>query len=164
MRVLLFPKKRICFEDKILAMLTLCLTFSTCSSLGQNLQTSTYIWENLFAILIAIAGLVLFAFLIGNMQVGLNIFVMLYQLYWRSRFIYQERDSDNDLEIQSTSELLQWKCWSAYDHETREGTVLLRDKMAVGQPCFGPSPLAVSLNRPVLHQAHIVSGRGGLNG
>ncbi|KNA09522.1 hypothetical protein SOVF_152890 [Spinacia oleracea] len=42
------------------------------SSLGQNLQTSTYIWENLFAILIAIAGLVLFAFLIGNMQTYLQ--------------------------------------------------------------------------------------------
>ncbi|KMT16062.1 hypothetical protein BVRB_3g052330 [Beta vulgaris subsp. vulgaris] len=42
------------------------------SSLGQNLQTSTYIWENCFAILIAIAGLVLFAFLIGNMQTYLQ--------------------------------------------------------------------------------------------
>ncbi|XP_057546477.1 cyclic nucleotide-gated ion channel 1 [Amaranthus tricolor] len=42
------------------------------SSLGQNLQTSTYVWENLFAILIAIAGLVLFAFLIGNMQTYLQ--------------------------------------------------------------------------------------------
>ncbi|GAB2293964.1 Cyclic nucleotide-gated ion channel 1 [Dionaea muscipula] len=38
------------------------------SSLGQNLQTSTYLWENCFAILVAIAGLVLFALLIGNMQ------------------------------------------------------------------------------------------------
>ncbi|KAK9665249.1 hypothetical protein RND81_14G100200 [Saponaria officinalis] len=42
------------------------------SSLGQNLQTSTYIWENCFAILIAVAGLVLFAFLIGNMQTYLQ--------------------------------------------------------------------------------------------
>jgi len=45
------------------------VVFSTRSSLGQNLETSTYVWENCFAILIAIAGLVLFAFLIGNMQV-----------------------------------------------------------------------------------------------
>ncbi|CAJ1974374.1 unnamed protein product [Sphenostylis stenocarpa] len=38
------------------------------SSLGQNLATSTYVWEICFAIFISIAGLVLFAFLIGNMQ------------------------------------------------------------------------------------------------
>ncbi|XP_016205265.1 cyclic nucleotide-gated ion channel 1 [Arachis ipaensis] len=38
------------------------------SSVGQNLKTSTYIVEILFAIFIAIAGLVLFALLIGNMQ------------------------------------------------------------------------------------------------
>ncbi|GAB2265096.1 Cyclic nucleotide-gated ion channel 1 [Dionaea muscipula] len=42
------------------------------SSLGQNLQTSTYLWENCFAILISIAGLVLFALLIGNMQTYLQ--------------------------------------------------------------------------------------------
>ncbi|XP_074273111.1 cyclic nucleotide-gated ion channel 1-like [Silene latifolia] len=38
------------------------------SSLGQNLQTSTFIGENLFAAFICIAGLVLFSLLIGNMQ------------------------------------------------------------------------------------------------
>ncbi|XP_010268357.1 PREDICTED: probable cyclic nucleotide-gated ion channel 14 [Nelumbo nucifera] len=42
------------------------------SSYGQNLQTSTYIGETLFAILIAILGLVLFAHLIGNMQTYLQ--------------------------------------------------------------------------------------------
>lgn len=40
-----------------------------CSSLGQNLKTSTYIWENIFAVCVSIFGLVLFALLIGNMQV-----------------------------------------------------------------------------------------------
>ncbi|XP_059636171.1 cyclic nucleotide-gated ion channel 17-like isoform X2 [Cornus florida] len=39
------------------------------SSYGQNLSTSTFIGETSFAILIAILGLVLFAHLIGNMQV-----------------------------------------------------------------------------------------------
>lgn len=39
------------------------------SSYGQNLMTSTFIGETSFAILIAILGLVLFAHLIGNMQV-----------------------------------------------------------------------------------------------
>ncbi|RZC07195.1 cyclic nucleotide-gated ion channel 1-like [Glycine soja] len=42
------------------------------SSLGQNLATSTYVWEISFAIFISIAGLVLFAFLIGNMQTYLQ--------------------------------------------------------------------------------------------
>ncbi|VVA25856.1 PREDICTED: cyclic [Prunus dulcis] len=38
------------------------------SSLGQNLQTSTYAWENLFAVFISIIGLLLFLYLIGNLQ------------------------------------------------------------------------------------------------
>ncbi|KAI5055853.1 hypothetical protein GOP47_0029374 [Adiantum capillus-veneris] len=42
------------------------------SSLGQNLSTSTFLGEIVFAILIAIFGLVLFALLIGNMQTYLQ--------------------------------------------------------------------------------------------
>ncbi|KAL5853028.1 hypothetical protein ACOSQ3_008146 [Xanthoceras sorbifolium] len=42
------------------------------SSYGQTLSTSTFIGEILFAILIAILGLVLFAHLIGNMQTYLQ--------------------------------------------------------------------------------------------
>ncbi|XP_062000050.1 cyclic nucleotide-gated ion channel 1-like [Rosa rugosa] len=42
------------------------------SSLGQNLETSTYVWEILFAVFISIGGLVLFSFLIGNMQTYLQ--------------------------------------------------------------------------------------------
>ncbi|XVF47748.1 hypothetical protein PTKIN_Ptkin03bG0135800 [Pterospermum kingtungense] len=42
------------------------------SSYGQNLSTSTFIRETLFAILISILGLVLFAHLIGNMQTYLQ--------------------------------------------------------------------------------------------
>ncbi|KAF3432855.1 hypothetical protein FNV43_RR23957 [Rhamnella rubrinervis] len=42
------------------------------SSLGQNLETSTYFWEICFAVFISIAGLVLFSFLIGNMQTYLQ--------------------------------------------------------------------------------------------
>ncbi|KAK8949221.1 hypothetical protein KSP39_PZI006154 [Platanthera zijinensis] len=37
-------------------------------SLGQNLSTSTYAWEVLYAVFISVSGLVLFALLIGNMQ------------------------------------------------------------------------------------------------
>jgi hypothetical protein len=45
-----------------------------CSSLGQNLKTSTYAWENLFAVFVSISGLVLFALLIGNVQVNTDNF------------------------------------------------------------------------------------------
>ncbi|KAL5539292.1 hypothetical protein UlMin_046150 [Ulmus minor] len=38
------------------------------SSFGQNLETSTYIWENAFAVSISIIGLILFLYLIGNLQ------------------------------------------------------------------------------------------------
>ncbi|XP_021279648.1 probable cyclic nucleotide-gated ion channel 10 isoform X2 [Herrania umbratica] len=38
------------------------------SSLGQNLKTSTFVGEIIFAIFISIAGLILFSLLIGNMQ------------------------------------------------------------------------------------------------
>ncbi|KAJ4705869.1 Cyclic nucleotide-gated ion channel 1 [Melia azedarach] len=42
------------------------------SCFGQNLQTSSYVWENFFAIFITISGLVLFLFLIGNIQIYLQ--------------------------------------------------------------------------------------------
>ncbi|XP_040368446.1 cyclic nucleotide-gated ion channel 1 isoform X2 [Rosa chinensis] len=38
------------------------------SNFGTNLVTSNYVWENLFAILISIIGLLLFLYLIGNVQ------------------------------------------------------------------------------------------------
>ncbi|KAF8010891.1 hypothetical protein BT93_J1508 [Corymbia citriodora subsp. variegata] len=41
-------------------------------SYGQNLETSTYLGETLFAIFICIAGLILFSLLIGNMQTYLQ--------------------------------------------------------------------------------------------
>ncbi|XP_024177716.1 cyclic nucleotide-gated ion channel 1 [Rosa chinensis] len=39
------------------------------SSFGTSLETSTYLWENSFAILISIIGLLLFLYLIGNVQI-----------------------------------------------------------------------------------------------
>jgi cyclic nucleotide gated channel, plant len=42
------------------------------STLGQGLETSTYPWEVLFSIALAILGLILFALLIGNMQTYLQ--------------------------------------------------------------------------------------------
>ena len=43
--------------------------FIYCSSLGQNMITSTNTLENLFAVFVSTSGLVLFALLIGNVQV-----------------------------------------------------------------------------------------------
>ncbi|KAG7568339.1 Cyclic nucleotide-binding domain [Arabidopsis thaliana x Arabidopsis arenosa] len=54
------------------------------SSLGQNLATSTYAGEILFAIIIATLGLVLFALLIGNMQTYLQSTTMRLE-EWRIR-------------------------------------------------------------------------------
>nr|POE83906.1 cyclic nucleotide-gated ion channel 1 [Quercus suber] len=44
------------------------------SSLGENLQTSNYIWENCFALSISIFGLILFLYFLGNLQES--------KLYW----------------------------------------------------------------------------------
>ncbi|WZZ67696.1 hypothetical protein YC2023_079066 [Brassica napus] len=44
----------------------------SCSTLGQGLETSTYPGEVIFSIVLAIAGLLLFALLIGNMQTYLQ--------------------------------------------------------------------------------------------
>ncbi|KAM1183929.1 hypothetical protein ACFX19_002220 [Malus domestica] len=43
------------------------------SNFGTNLTTSTYVWENLFAILISVVGLLLFLYLIGNVQTFMQI-------------------------------------------------------------------------------------------
>ncbi|XP_050387720.1 cyclic nucleotide-gated ion channel 1-like isoform X2 [Argentina anserina] len=42
------------------------------SSLGQSLKTSTYLWEVYFSVFVSLSGLILFAFLIGNMQTFLQ--------------------------------------------------------------------------------------------
>ncbi|KAK2423350.1 cyclic nucleotide-gated ion channel [Trifolium repens] len=51
-----------------------CFWWGLCnlSSVGQNLKTSTYTGDIIFAIFIAVFGLVLFALLIGNMLVILS--------------------------------------------------------------------------------------------
>lgn len=51
------------------------ITVRLCSNFGTNLTvTSSYVWENLFAILISVIGLLLFLYLIGNVQVGHDAF------------------------------------------------------------------------------------------
>ncbi|KAH7538177.1 hypothetical protein FEM48_Zijuj03G0171300 [Ziziphus jujuba var. spinosa] len=48
------------------------LFYSFCS-LGENLETSKYVWENCFAIAISIIGLLLFLYLIGNIQLYMQL-------------------------------------------------------------------------------------------
>ncbi|KAL4614148.1 hypothetical protein ACB092_07G033200 [Castanea dentata] len=55
-----FPKKLI---------YSACWGVRNLSSFGSNLQTSTYIWENIFALGISTLGLLLFLYLLGNLQV-----------------------------------------------------------------------------------------------
>ncbi|XP_062119865.1 cyclic nucleotide-gated ion channel 1-like [Humulus lupulus] len=43
------------------------------SSAGQNLETSSYFWENFFVVSISIIGLLLFLYLIGNLQTYLQL-------------------------------------------------------------------------------------------
>lgn len=61
-------------SGQFLSKLFYCLWFGlqNLSTLGQGLKTSTYIQEIIFSILIGIAGLVLLALLIGNMQTYLT--------------------------------------------------------------------------------------------
>ncbi|PQM32643.1 cyclic nucleotide-gated ion channel 1-like [Prunus yedoensis var. nudiflora] len=42
------------------------------SNFGTNLQTSSYEWENFFAVVISITGLLLFLYLLGNLQIYLQ--------------------------------------------------------------------------------------------
>lgn len=52
-------------------MSTMDLIINFCSSLGQNLETSIYTWENIFAVFISIAGLLLvLLYLTTNLKVG----------------------------------------------------------------------------------------------
>ncbi|XP_021812496.1 uncharacterized protein LOC110755572 [Prunus avium] len=39
------------------------------SNFGTNMQTSSYVWENCFAIIVSLIGLLLFLYLLGNLQV-----------------------------------------------------------------------------------------------
>lgn len=62
------PEIAIYMFPKFTSLSTFCFVFH--STLGQGLLTSTYPGEVMFSIVIAIMGLVLFALLIGNMQVN----------------------------------------------------------------------------------------------
>lgn len=79
------------------------------SSLGQNLQTSTYVWEIAFAMFIAIIGLVLFSLLIGNMQTYLQSSTIRLE-----EMRVKRRDTDQWMHHRLLPENLQ-KCVRRYD-------------------------------------------------
>ncbi|XP_041994238.1 probable cyclic nucleotide-gated ion channel 14 [Salvia splendens] len=72
------------------------------SSYGQTLSTSTFIGETIFAIVIAILGLVLFAHLIGNMQTYLQSMTVRLE-EWRLR----RRDTEEWMRHRQLPEALQ---------------------------------------------------------
>ncbi|XP_051137154.1 probable cyclic nucleotide-gated ion channel 14 isoform X2 [Andrographis paniculata] len=72
------------------------------SSYGQTLSTSTFIGETLFAILIAILGLILFAHLIGNMQTYLQSLTVRLE-EWRLK----QRDTEEWMRHRQLPEALQ---------------------------------------------------------
>ena len=59
-----------CIVGQLSNMFVIACCIFGCSSLTQTLSVSTFVWEIIFTILIIIIGLLLFAFLIGNMQVS----------------------------------------------------------------------------------------------
>ena len=77
-----FPDVFSCnIKPSILPLITEILLYSPqsiCSTLGQGLKTSTYPGEVIFSIALAIFGLILFALLIGNMQVNFVLHLMFY--------------------------------------------------------------------------------------
>lgn len=47
-----------------------------CSSFGQGLQTSSYLWESCFSIFISILGLMLFLYFLENLKVNTQFFLL----------------------------------------------------------------------------------------
>ncbi|KAF7131500.1 hypothetical protein RHSIM_Rhsim09G0204700 [Rhododendron simsii] len=89
LEVLMLDEK---FADLILIMF----------SLGQNLKTSTFVWEIYFAVFISISGMVLFSLLIGNMQTYLQSTPMIFE----ARRLEERRVKRRDVEQWMSHRLL----------------------------------------------------------
>ncbi|KAG6715367.1 hypothetical protein I3842_05G248300 [Carya illinoinensis] len=80
------------------------------SSFGSNLQTSPYIWENCFAVLISIAGLLLFMYFLGRLQMYMQwegkrqLEAALEQARLRQAAEAQQRQAEEALRRQQTQE------------------------------------------------------------
>ncbi|XP_042960441.1 cyclic nucleotide-gated ion channel 1-like [Carya illinoinensis] len=64
------------------------------SSFGQNLHTSTNFWENAFAVFISISGLLLFLYLIGNVQTCMQLVTER-----RDEIIQKVKSKERDIEL-----------------------------------------------------------------
>ncbi|XP_034203524.1 cyclic nucleotide-gated ion channel 1-like [Prunus dulcis] len=70
------------------------------SSLGSNLEPSIDGWENLFAAFISIIGLLLFLYLIGNLQTYMQLDTARIQAYRHNMKVKQEMEKkDNEIEL-----------------------------------------------------------------
>ncbi|XP_050369821.1 cyclic nucleotide-gated ion channel 1-like [Argentina anserina] len=119
------------------------------SNFGTNLETSSYLWENCFAILICLVGLLLFLYLIGNAQ-------MYMQLDTESSLRHEERKhnqiSDNKKKI------MQWMKNANFPNEERkkfkmaliEHKVMDKKLVDVDVSCFGKDPFPTLSNYSTL--------------
>ncbi|BBH01286.1 cyclic nucleotide gated channel 1 [Prunus dulcis] len=90
--------------------------FRNMSNYGTDLKTSNYLWENCFAILISAIGLLLFSYLIGNVEVRRDVISLHYNLliiYKLNFFLFslgskqtcmQQLTSTNLLEVEKGKE------------------------------------------------------------
>ncbi|KAM2007123.1 hypothetical protein ACFX15_002077 [Malus domestica] len=88
------------------------------SNYGTNLTTSTYVWENVFAIFISVVGLLLFYYFIGNMQTYMQI-----KTTKSVEEMKQEELKKEELRQKTMLRKLDAQCWMATNevpHEIRE--------------------------------------------
>ncbi|KAF3973281.1 hypothetical protein CMV_003286 [Castanea mollissima] len=86
------------------------------SSFGSNLQTSSYIWENIFALGISIFGLLLFLYFMGNLQV------------------HMQQRTLKSIEACSSSQIEKFEKWWSSQEEDFKGGLRLQMKKKMSKP------------------------------
>ncbi|PRQ56414.1 hypothetical protein RchiOBHm_Chr1g0336181 [Rosa chinensis] len=61
------------------------------SNFGTSLETSTYVWESCFAVFICVIGLLLFLYLIGNVQTFMSMEAQRWEVI-RNKMLLKEKD------------------------------------------------------------------------
>ncbi|XP_062003276.1 cyclic nucleotide-gated ion channel 1-like isoform X1 [Rosa rugosa] len=74
------------------------------SNFGTNLETSTYVWENCFAVFISIIGLLLFLYLLGNVQTFMSMEIH----RWETQRWENQRREDERNKIQLKEKYSGW--------------------------------------------------------
>ncbi|KAL4614155.1 hypothetical protein ACB092_07G033700 [Castanea dentata] len=86
------------------------------SSFGSNLQTSSYTWENIFALGISVFGLLLFLYFLGNLQV------------------YMQQRTLKSIEACSSSQIAKFEKWWSSQEEDFKGGLRLQMKKKMSKP------------------------------